>query len=64
MLLDEVIEHRCPDFVVPQQRAEAVETSIAKPNPREEVSKMLQWIRFFFHKTLEYIKIKRTCVMF
>jgi hypothetical protein len=29
MLDDDVIEHRCPDLVVPQQRTETVDESMA-----------------------------------
>ena len=38
MPLDEVIEHRCPDFDAPQQRAAAVETSM-EPNVQLAVNR-------------------------
>ena len=41
MLDDDVIEHRCPDLVVPQQRVETVDASMtAKPRSRD--GKMLR----------------------
>ena len=57
MLLDEVIEQRCPDFVVPWQRAEDADTSMAESKPGAELCKMLQYIRNA-HKTREYIKVQ------
>ena len=45
MLLDEVIEHRCPDFVVPWQRAEDADTSMAESKTGAELRNMLQYIR-------------------
>ena len=44
MLLDEVIEHRCPDLVVPWQRAETADTSMAESKPGAKLCKMLQYI--------------------
>ena len=44
MLLDEVIKHRWPDFVVPWQRAEAAATSMAESKPGADLRKMLQYL--------------------
>ena len=48
MLDDDVIEHRCPDLVVPQQRAGTVDASMAAYH-RAEIGKCCRYTKMVTH---------------